>query len=129
MSQTDRTFLDGRAILLVEDELLVALLVEDLLKDSGAAVVGPAPRVPAALEAIATAGRIDMALLDVNLAGDWVWPVAQDLRARGVPYVLLTGYGASAVPPEHVDAGVLTKPVSEADLLRKIAEVLSARPT
>lgn len=124
MPPIDRTFLAGRSILLVEDELLVALLVEDLLKDAGGTVVGPAPRVSAALELIAGADRIDMALLDVNLGGDWVWPVAQDLRGRGVPYVLLTGYGAGSVPAEHVDAGVLTKPVSEADLLRKVAQVL-----
>lgn len=124
MTQVDRNSLAGRSILLVEDELLVALLVEDLLKDAGAAIVGPAPRVAAALDMIATAGRIDMALLDVNLAGEWIWPVAGDLRARGIPYVLLTGYGPGSVPAEHVDAGVLTKPVSEADLLRKIAEVM-----
>ncbi|MGC2854111.1 response regulator [Novispirillum sp. DQ9] len=125
MTQPDPGFLTGRSILLVEDELLVALLVEDLLKEAGADILGPAPRVAAALQLIADADRIDLALLDVNLAGAWVWPVAEELRRRSVPYLLLTGYGAGIVDAEHMDAGVLTKPVSERDLLAAVAGVLS----
>lgn len=125
MTQHDSAFLTGRSILLVEDELLVALLVEDLLKEAGAEILGPAPRVAAALQLIADAERIDLALLDVNLAGAWVWPVAEELRRRSVPYLLLTGYGAGIVDAGHMDAGVLTKPVSERDLLAAVAGVLS----
>ena len=88
-------------ILLVEDEALIAMDTEDALVDAGYAVVGPADRLDTAL-ALARAAPIDAAVLDVNLAGSMVWPVATALQQRGIPYVLLTGFGAYLdAPAEH----------------------------
>lgn len=120
MTNKDTSVLAGRAVLVVEDEMLVALLVEDLLASFGCSVIGPAPSVERALEAVGAAPQIDLALLDVNLGGRHVWPVAEALRVRGVPYILLTGYGGGMVPDDHKGAAVLTKPFSESQLLERL---------
>ena len=87
--------LAGARVLVVEDEMLVSLLIEDILTDSKCIIVGPYDRVPAALEAARTLA-LDAAVLDVNLAGTKVYPVAEMLSARGIPFVLLSGYGAGS---------------------------------
>ncbi|HEX6011198.1 MAG TPA: response regulator [Geminicoccaceae bacterium] len=83
--------LSGRRVLVVEDELIVAFLLEDMLAGLGCAVVGPAARVDQAL-ALLDAEAIDAALLDVNLNGHKSYPVADALAARGVPFVFSTAY-------------------------------------
>ena len=98
----DRTMtkLAGRRILIVEDEALVAMLVEDALLDAGAEVIGPVATVAEAM-ALLDAGSPDGAVLDLNLAGETSTPVADLLAARGVPFVVATGYGAEGLPPGH----------------------------
>ncbi len=80
-------------ILVVEDEGLVAMLIEDMLDDLGCEVACSAASVAKALQWLAEGGEADAALLDVNLGGETVWPVADALAARGTPFAFTTGYG------------------------------------
>jgi len=80
-------------ILIVEDEGLVAMLIEDMLEDIGCEVAGSLSSVGQALKWLEDGGLADAALLDVNLGGEPVWPVAEALAARGTPFAFTTGYG------------------------------------
>ena len=102
--------LRGRTILVVEDEYVVAFHLSALLQDEGAAVVGPAANVAGALDLLARTPELDGALLDVNLGGEPVYPVADALRARGIPFVFATGYGQKGLPPEWTARPVVQKP-------------------
>lgn len=111
-----------RKILVVEDELFVAMLVEDLLSDLGCEVVGPAA---SARDAAATAQRedFDFALLDVNLGdGETSFATAEILRQRGVPFAFVTGYGDQGVRADLRDAPVLSKPIDPRQLAKVIAQ-------
>lgn len=105
----------ARKILVVEDEALVAMLVEDALLDAGFGVIGPAATVDEAL-ALLERETPDAVVLDLNLAGETSTPVADWLAARGIPYVIATGYGAAGLPAGHQDAMVLAKPYDPAEL-------------
>jgi CheY-like chemotaxis protein len=96
-------------ILLVEDEALIALMLEDMLDSMGCAVTALAPRVPLGVT-LAQTGDFDLALLDVNVAGENVEPVANVLAARGIPFVFATGYGEAGVPLKHRERPVVAKP-------------------
>lgn len=113
----------GKRVLVVEDEVIVAMQLEDLLSDMGCHVVGPACRLEDALE-LAEAGPLDAAVLDVNLNGRSVCPVAERLHARGVPIVYATGYGLAGCKglPE---GPVLQKPYLPADLAVALRTVLA----
>ena len=113
----------GKRILVVEDEALVAMLIEDILSDAGATVVGPAARVARALDLLRE-GDVDAALLDVNLAGEMTTAVAEELRRRGIPFAFATGYGVAGVPEGFAGQPLLQKPFQEHDLNRVMAEVL-----
>jgi CheY-like chemotaxis protein len=89
--------LSGRRVLVVEDETMVAWLLEDMLADLGCAVVGPAAHVNQAL-AMLDAEALDAAVLDINLNGQKSYPVADALAARGVPFVFSTGYNKDSLP-------------------------------
>ncbi|WP_374514202.1 response regulator [Brevundimonas sp.] len=121
--------LAGRRILVVEDESLVAMLLETILEDMGCTAVGPAATVDDGL-ALATDGeRLDAALLDVNVAGRQVFPVAEILQRNGVPFVFSTGYGEGGLPDQWRGHPTIQKPFTEAavqDALMKamgVAEV------
>src|SRR5438477_10424078 len=92
----------GPRVLVVEDEYLVASMLEEVLVEAGFVVVGPVPRLP---EAVVAAGKleIDVALLDVNLAGQRVFPVAEALERRAIPFIFMTGYGSHTLPPQYKD--------------------------
>ncbi len=83
--------LEGKRVLVVEDEVLLAMMLEDVFSDAGAHVVGPAATVEQAIALIASE-EIDVALLDVWLRDQRSDPIAETLRQRGIPYVLATGY-------------------------------------
>jgi CheY-like chemotaxis protein len=119
--------LAGARVLVVEDEVIVSMLIEDILLDAGATVVGPAARVAQALALVdgTDDGPLDAALLDVNLLNETTAPVAAALRERGVPFVFATGYGASGLPPGFEGAPVLQKPFQEHDLRAALAALLS----
>ena len=102
----------GRRVLVVEDESLVAMLLETILEDMGCVPVGPASTVDEGLS-MATDEVIDAALLDVNVAGRQVFPIAQILKDRGVPFVFSTGYGEGGLPDEWRGQPTLQKPFTE----------------
>ena len=85
------------------------MMLEDFLESLGHKVAGIAESVAEALEKV-EAGGFDVAIIDVHLKGDHVWPVADRLVAKGVPYILATGGHISPPPPEHAEATVLAKP-------------------
>lgn len=116
----------ARRILVVEDEALVAMLVEDALEEAGFGVIGPVRSVAQALEAL-EAELPDAAVLDLNLAGENSVAVADALVARGIPFVVATGYGAAGLPATHRDALVLPKPYDPADLTALLARLCERR--
>jgi DNA-binding response OmpR family regulator len=116
--------LPGRRILVVEDEMLVAMTLEAMLDEAGCRIVGPFGRLGAALKS-AHADEIDAALLDVNLHGEMVFPVADALERRNIPFIFVTGYGAVGMPPRFKDRPVLTKPYKTPTLLALLVAVLS----
>lgn len=117
------TDLTGRRILVVEDESLVAMLIETILEDLGCIPVGPAATVPEGLT-LATGESLDAALLDVNVAGQQVFPVAQALADRGVPLVFSTGYGEAGLPDQWRGRPTLQKPFTEAAVGQAIRQAL-----
>ena len=117
--------LQGRRVLVVEDEYMIAREVAEALSDAGARTFGPVPSVGDAERLIAGEDRIDGALLDVNLHGEVVWPVVDALLARDVPVVLATGYDASAIPPAYAHLPRHEKPISRHDLTRALIRVLA----
>jgi DNA-binding response OmpR family regulator len=110
-------------VLLVEDEMCLAMMLQDLLEDSGYRVI-KAARVSAALE-MAGGSSIDAAILDVNVAGTEVFPVADELRRRGVPFMFASGYGERGLPGEFRDYPILQKPYDPAALGTMLRNVLA----
>ena len=115
-----------RRVLLVEDEMFVAWLLEDMLADLGCAVVGPASSVNQAL-AMIDAEAIDAAVLDVNLNGQMSYPVADALAARGVPFVISTGYDKDTLPDDYRTFPVLQKPIQRSELSDALAKLLTPK--
>ena len=99
----------SRSVLIVEDESLIAMMLEDFLASLGHELAGTCETVPDALVRVEEGG-FDVAILDVNLNGQRVWPVADRLAAKGIPYILATGGHIEPPPPEHASAPVLSKP-------------------
>ena len=116
----DRT-LGGCRILVVEDEFMLADELHMVLEAAGALVLGPVGSVEEALRCIAMASTIDGAILDVNLDGELVFPVADHLAARGVPFVFLTGYGSGTAEGRHAGRPTLGKPLKPQVLIRALA--------
>jgi two-component sensor histidine kinase/CheY-like chemotaxis protein len=110
--------LSARRVMVVEDEALVALVLADHLTELGLSVVGPCSSVAEA-KAVASKGDIEAAILDVNLGGELVYPVADLLSSRGIPFIFITGYGRESIDRRFADAPVLEKPV-ELNLLEEI---------
>lgn len=102
-------------VLIVEDEMLVAMNIEDMLIELGHEVAGLASRLEPAL-ALAREGGFDAAMLDVNLAGEQSFPVAALLRESGIPFLFATGYGIQGIAEEYRSAPVLQKPFRAQDL-------------
>lgn len=98
-------------MLVVEDEALIAMLVEDLLTDMGCVVVEVASTLEQGLAAAETrTDQIDGAILDVNLGGAKVFPIADALKARGIKFVFATGYGVAGMEPRYVNHPLIAKP-------------------
>ncbi|MEN5363059.1 response regulator [Brevundimonas intermedia] len=121
--------LSGRRVLIVEDESLVAMLLETILEDMECIPVGPASNIDDGEILARDTENLDAALLDVNVAGRQVFPVAEVLKARGVPFVFSTGYGEGGLPEEWRGQPTLQKPFTEAairDALMKAMGVAQA---
>lgn len=122
---TDDSGLIGKRILLIEDEALVAMLIEDMLADEGCVVAATAGRLADALKLAGDASlEMDFAILDVNLAGEPAYAVAEVLAGRGVPFAFATGYGAGGLPEIWRSRPTLQKPFTAADV-RGVLELLA----
>src|SRR5690242_12731185 len=113
----------GLRALLVEDEGAVALLIEDMLVELGVNIVASVARLSEACEVARTAA-LDLAVLDVNLAGEMVFPVAHILRERQIPFIFSTGYGAAGPDKQFNDVPVITKPFAMGQLNRALQTLL-----
>ena len=111
--------LAGCRILVVEDEMLIAVMIEETLQDLGCVVVGPVAKLDAALR-LARDEALDAAILDVTIRGGQVYPVAEHLLARGIPFVLASGYGDWALPESLQDQPRLTKPFTPRDIAEHV---------
>ncbi len=119
---------DPYRVLVVEDEALIALLMEEMIEALGHRVIGPALTVGEGLR-LAGTHEIDCAVLDVNLGeGARSTAVAEALCARGVPFVFATGYGSQGLPEQFAGATVLRKPFAPAQLERAIAQLMRRPP-
>ena len=110
------SFLSGKSILLVEDEFLLALQLEELLQSHGGAVRGPYRKLDDAMNA-AQREDFDFAILDINLSGTMVYPLADHLLARGIPFLFLTGYSQANMPEQFHGVTRLNKPCDPAQLI------------
>jgi CheY-like chemotaxis protein len=122
--QDGTSILKGKRVLVVEDNAALCFVLEDTLRCAGCEVVGPYSRLHDALAAVPEI-QIDVALLDINLRGELVSPLAAVLRTRGVPFVLASAYHPNELP-RALQSGVhLRKPFSDVDLLDGLASVMS----
>jgi CheY-like chemotaxis protein len=117
----------SRRILLVEDEAMIAMLVEDMLEDFGHKLVTVATRLEEALAA-AESEAVDLAILDLNLGGVLTYPVADMLRDRGVPFIFATGYGSGGLKEAYSDLPPLQKPFNQEALDLAIIGALGSKP-
>lgn len=117
--------LAGRQILIVEDEMILALDLSDMVGAFGC-TSAMAARIEKAL-ALIEAHTFDAAILDMNLGGEQVYPVADQLDRRGIPYVIATGYGAEGVFVAYRNHPILAKPYSRRDVEAALIEVLTYR--
>ena len=115
--------LQGLTIMVVEDEFLVANLIEHMLEDAGCAVWGPFPRLAEAVDGAAHAD-CDAAVLDVNLAGERIFPVAEILARRNIPFLFVTGYDGGSLPKEYAGRPRLHKPFRSAELLGALSDLV-----
>jgi CheY-like chemotaxis protein len=107
-------------VLVVEDEFLVAMDIESMLEQLGCRVVASVPRLLKALD-VASSLDFDLAVLDINLAGEVVYPLAFRLAQRGTPFLFTTGYSTSSLPNELSDRPLLRKPVTLTSLKKTVA--------
>jgi DNA-binding NtrC family response regulator len=119
--------LGGRRLLLVEDDYLIAADLAASLAEMGALVIGPMSSIDDALDAIASSDRIDAAVLDVNLNGQRIYPVADALREHDVPFVFTTGYEAEVLPPAYRAVPRCDKPIDISRLI-ELLESLKRQP-
>ena len=119
--------MQGVRVLVVEDESPIAMLLEDMLETLGCVVSGCAASVAEALR-LGADGEFDVALLDMNLAGEVVLPVAHVLEAREAAFVFVTGYGEQGVPDRFRGRPVVSKPFLINELAASISLALEARP-
>ena len=110
-------------VLIVEDDFLIALEISQFVEDAGYTVVGPEKSVDATIRAL-TRHKIDLALLDVKLGGELVFPIAEDLDAKGIPYIFLTSYSAAAIPAQHRHRPLVSKPYSPEQLRAQMQQFL-----
>jgi CheY-like chemotaxis protein len=120
------TYLQNCHIMIVEDEYFVASGLRRELTQAGAVVVGPVPSVKAALALIEQTPSLNGALLDLNLGGEPVFPVADKLMARGVPFVFATGYQKADIPARYAHAPQVVKPFEQRALASALVQMLKA---
>lgn len=112
----------ARRAFVVEDEVLVGMMIEEMLRELGYELVALSTHLDEAL-ALATTAQFDVALLDINLNGRQSFPVADAIRARGLPVLFATGYGNRILGPAYRDAPILQKPFSLEELQQALARL------
>ncbi|WP_111981310.1 response regulator [Dyella jiangningensis] len=117
--------LEGKAIVLVEDEYLIADVLRSALELEGARVLGPYPSVDTALKSSERLTEADVAVLDVNLKGGHVYPLVDHLMTQGIPVVLTTGYDADSIPSAYAHLPRLLKPILSRELVECIRNVIA----
>lgn len=108
----DGVCLAGRRVLLVEDNLLIAVAMARMFRAKGAEIIGPVGTVKDALALVSNCEIIDGAVLDINLRGAVAYPIIDVLRCKGVPMVFMTGYDTRSIDPSYADVPCLQKPVT-----------------
>ena len=116
--------LAGCRVLVVEDDMMIAVIVEEVLQNLGCVVVGPVGKLDAALR-LADEEVLDAAILDITIRGGETFPVAERLQARGVPFALASGYGDWALPDAYRNQPRLTKPFTVQDLETRVRALTS----
>ena len=124
-AEPNEDVLKGAKVLVVEDEAAISMLLEDMLDDFGCEIVGPAARLATALE-MAQKETFVVAILDVNVAGEPIYPVAEAIVKRNLPIVFSTGYGGAGIREPFRDRPVVQKPFSQADLKRTLLAAVAA---
>ena len=122
MSEPNLLF--GRRVMLVEDEYFIADDLTKALQKVGAEVIGPVPAVGKALSLLASDQRIDAAVLDINLQGEAVFPIADALVERGIPFAFATGYGQGEIPAKFEGVLRWEKPFEPAEIARGLIGLL-----
>jgi CheY-like chemotaxis protein len=116
--------LTGQRVLIVEDEFFLAILLEEDLEAAGCTIIGPFKTVKTAVDA-ARNEAFDVAILDINLNGQMVYPLAEELSSRQIPFLFLSGYGFGDLPEEFRDVPRLAKPYETTMLLRELQRLLA----
>ena len=124
MGEAATTGLEGRRVLVIEDEYFIVDDISRALTKLGAEVVGPAPDLEHATAFLSSGERIDSAVLDINLHGELVYPVADALRARGVPFLFATGDDQTAIPASYEDVPRWEKPFDHNALARVLPTLI-----
>lgn len=116
-----------RRVLLVEDEAIVGMMMRDILLEHGLFVIGPCCSLREAMSSVGTA-EVDCAILDLNLGGEPVYPVAEILLARGIPFLFVTGYGRESIDERFKGVSILQKPVVREGLEQQLRLILGTEP-
>ena len=117
----------GQRVLVVEDELLISIDLADSLRQHGAAIVGPAATLREALALAGAKEAPDCAVLDLRLSGEMVFPVADALAERGVPFVFLTGYHEDVIPTRYANVPRFEKPFDHAAVLAELFRLVAQK--
>lgn len=120
MTKEEGLALQGKSILLVEDEYFLVQDMAQALLTAGARIVGPASTVAEALRVVAAATRVDGAVLDINLQGEMVYPLADVLAVRGIPFVFATGYDRESIPERFESHLRCEKPVGVEEVAKAL---------
>ena len=117
----------GGSVFLVEDEVMIRMMVADMLAELGYSIAAEAGEINEAIK-LAQSAEFDLAILDVNVNGKVISPVAELINARNRPFIFATGYGSSGLPPEYRDRPALQKPFQLETLAQVIASVMKGAP-
>jgi len=117
----------GGSVFLVEDEVMIRMMVADMLEELGYSVAAEAGEISEAIK-LAQSAQFDLAILDVNVNGKVISPVAELINARNIPFVFATGYGSSGLPEEYRDRPALQKPF-QVETLGRMIDVALKRAT
>ena len=116
--------LQGKRVMLLEDEAIIAFSVEDMLIELGCSIVGPAMNLDEAM-ALATNAEIDAAVLDININSDRSYGVARELQRRDVPFVFASGYDESGVSWDGIPVEILPKPYRKDQLEQALTQLIN----